>query len=184
MSFLVSFIDLETGKLISLEILRNVIQIFDKDDKKVNFKDSSIRMISGYNIKQTIIDDKFKKDSYYNSNLDEKEFSDLVSGKNTYEVLSSKNLVNKKRENVELFSNLYLMMGGNEDGLSRENLAKCLALSQQIIEDPTSYLTKSEVTNDSTYYSIADDIIKTLSRNNTDKISPEDFINIMTYNEI
>lgn len=167
-----------------MEILRSLIQIFDKDDKKGLFKESSIRMISGYNIKQTIIQDKFKKDTYYNLNLDEPEFSDLISGKNTYEVLYTKELVNKKRENVELYSNLYLMMGGNNDGLSRENLAKCIALSQQIIEDPSGYLNKNENPNTSNYYSIADDIIKTLGRNSNDKISPEDFINIMTYNDI
>jgi hypothetical protein len=165
-----------------LETLRTLIQIYFKDEKKTNFKESSAKMISTYKMQDNIKSGKFNQDTYYNENLDEIEFKGLVSGKNTKETLFSvsNNRIDSKRQNIEMYTKLYFLMGGNNEGISRDNLAKCIAVSVNFSNNPEDMIKYDSPINYNEYYTAAESIIKNLARTRSDMLSPEDFINIMT----
>lgn len=125
---------------------------------------------------------KFNEQNYYNENLDEVEFKGLVSGKNTKEALFSvtNNTIDSKRQNIEMYTKLYFLMGGNNEGISRDNLARCIALSVNFNNNPEEMITKDTPINYNEYYTVAETIIKNLGRTRSDMLTPEDFINIMT----
>lgn len=139
-------------------------------------------MISTYKMQDNIKNGKFNEQNYYNENLDEVEFKGLVSGKNTKEELFgvTNNTIDSKRQNIETYTKLYFLMGGNNEGISRDNLARCIALSVNFSNNPEEMITKDTPINYNEYYTVAETIIKNLGRTRSDLLTPEDFINIMT----
>lgn len=124
-----------------------------------------------------------EENKMYNINLDEKEFKDLLTAQNTKEVLFKSNTnIDDKRENIELYTKLYYLMGGTSEGISRDNLAKAIALSVNFCNNPDEVMKSSSIpsSNYNNFIEIADSIIKTLSRSKDNMLSPEDFINVMT----
>ena len=116
----------ESGKTLSLEFIRSMLQIYSVDEKMATFKDSSLKMLSTYKMQEHMKQNTFDKTTFYNENLDVQEFTDLISGKKTKEILFTREPINKKREDIEEYYKLYSLMGGTLEGISKENLAKCI----------------------------------------------------------
>lgn len=161
------------GQTVSLETIRSMLRIHCVDERKREYNKTALNMISSYKLKEHIIDGSFDKGNYYEETLSQAEFREIINGSKTKDILfnNSKNTIDNKRTNIEDYSKLYSLFTDKDDGISVNNLAKCLEIAAQTLEGSSS---------STNYLSLAQDIINTLGRSFGDKLTPEDFINIMT----
>jgi hypothetical protein len=77
-------------------------------------------------------------------------------------------------------------MGGDQRGISKANLKKCLITASQFYTNTDSFLTSDQSTflkmSDNEINAEVDDIINLLSNESKDYLSIKDFTNIMTSN--
>jgi len=83
------------------------------------------------------------------------------------------------KSNVEEIISLYYLMGGDKDGISCERLNSCLATFYNIYEngDFTSEVNSS---NNRDYQYEAQQIINLLGSKSNNRLSLQDFVNLMT----
>lgn len=154
-----------------------MLQIHCVENKPKGYNSSAINMLSTYKLKDNIVKNKFDPKVYYNETLEKQEFTELLIGVNTKEALFPKDYksVDSKRQNIELYTKLYLIFADKEDGISSTGLAKCLETADQLIEKNNIQFEA----NSNKYLKLAEEIISLLGTQK-DRLTPEDFINIMT----
>ena len=74
--------------------MRNIISVFKKD---ANLDDNFIKIISTYNMADSIKSGKFRSDAYYDEILNSEEFSNFTTGKNIKELLFYNDNIESKR---------------------------------------------------------------------------------------
>ena len=148
----------------------------------VNFNEATIKLITNYKLNEHILENNFNPTIFYDILLEENEFCDLISGIKTKEILNLNTNIDEKRQHIEYYTNLYTLMGGTNEGISKENLAKCFKIVFEMLDNPNDLL-NSTTLNYKEYKGLAEEVIANLSRNKSELLSPEDFINIMTSNE-
>ncbi len=166
----------EDDKVFSLEFIRDLLSLY-----KGNSKDNAARILSTWKIADAIMDDSIK-DGKYEHMLSKKELRRILTGKFLKEdMLFDKYALNLKKENAEEYSKLLLLLGGNEKGLSKESLTKCLATAEAFASNPKETL-KGEISinADSTAFKNAAEEILNLMGSEENFLTINDFINIMT----
>jgi hypothetical protein len=83
---------------VNLEYLRNIMYIFDKD---AGLNEPFKKIISTYNIADSIKSGKFKKEKLYDEILNSEEFSNFITGKNLKELLFFNDSLDSKRLHLE-----------------------------------------------------------------------------------
>lgn len=169
--------DLETMDTIDLDKLRPILAQYGKD---AELKSNIIQIISSYKLTEKMLKNEVV-DKSYNVKFNEESFCQFVSGKEIKNVIYGKTLPEQKDE-IEEFYKLYILMGGTMDGISKESLNKCITNTFKLYGDPEGYM-KSTFNADLeklNYNREAEDMIKTLGRYQDDKLTLEDFMNIMT----
>ena len=164
----------EEDKVFSLDFIRDLITLY-----KGNSKDNAARIISTWNFPNAIEND-LVKDGKYDVLLSKKELRDIITGKFLKDkLLFDSYTLELKRKNVEEYSKLFILLGGNEKGLSKEAIKKCLATADAFSSNPKELL-KGEISIDlNAFKNEAEDIFKVLG-SDQEFITIKDFVNIMT----
>ena len=109
--------------------------------------------------------------------FNEEEFVNFLTGKDTKELIFEDNSdLNQKRFKIEDYAKLYELIGGNQNGINKDDLKKNIEevlklLSQNEDEGKLSQIAEEQ----------AKEVIELLG-SNEDSLTPEDFMNIMTSN--
>jgi hypothetical protein len=140
---------------------------------KVNISQNTKNTILNYKLVDNIIEGKVT--SYNPSSFDEKNFVDFFSGKDLKNILFECSL-DEKKDKVELLTNLYGMIGGNNNGITKENLIKSLKNFYSLIKNDKNN-NDNEINKKAEKE--AEEIIEFLGEN-AESISLNDFINMMT----
>ena len=141
-----------------------------------NFPKPFLKIITQYKLMDSIKKGNFKPDTYHNVIFTEEEFVNLLTGKETKELLFSPNIdLNEKRFKIEEYNKLYELLGGNENGISKENLKKAIG-------EVLTALNKGNKVSDDLIDQEAEEIIELLGTSGTDSLSIDDFVNIMLSN--
>lgn len=140
---------------------------------KVNISQNTKNTILNYKLVDNIIEGKVT--SYNPSSFDEKNFVDFFSGKDLKNILFESSL-DEKKDKVELLTNLYGMIGGNNNGITKENLIKSLKNFYSLIKNDKNN-NDNEINKKAEKE--AEEIIEFLGEN-AESISLNDFINMMT----
>ena len=120
---------------------------------------------------------KFNKDNLHNVVFNEEEFVNFLTGKDTKDLIFDDNSdLSQKRFKIEDYAKLYELIGGNQNGINKEDLVKNIKevlelLNQNESEDKLNLIAEEQ----------AKEIIELLG-SNVDSLTPEDFMNIMTSN--
>ena len=120
---------------------------------------------------------KFNKDNLHNVVFNEEEFVNFLTGKDTKDLIFDDNSdLSQKRFKIEDYAKLYELIGGNQNGINKEDLVKNIKevlelLNQNESEDKLNLIAEEQ----------AKEVIELLG-SNVDSLTPEDFMNIMTSN--
>ena len=158
--------------------MRDMCQIYCVENKKKEYNSACISMITAYKIKNNIINGNFDKSSFYNETLDKREFVEMIDGSKAKDLLFQNNSINSKRESIEYFTKLYYLIADKDDGITARGLAKCIDISMSLYEK--NLILSPNDANANKYLGFAEEIIGYLGRDSSGKLTPEDFINIMT----
>ncbi len=160
------------SNIIDYEIIRKILSInYNKDNEKnILF----YKIASSYNFVNAIKDRNFNKNSYNNELFNEQDFINFVTGKNFKNLLFENDNINEKRFEVENYSMLYELLGGDKDGIKKEDIKSC-------IKEAYFALNNSEIPENKLEKEI-DEIMNYLSTDEENKLSMNDFLNIMTCN--
>lgn len=160
------------SNIIDYEIIRKILSInYNKDNEKnILF----YKIASSYNFVNAIKDRNFNKNSYNNELFNEQDFINFVTGKNFKNLLFENDNINEKRFEVENYSMLYELLGGDKDGIKKEDIKSC-------IEEVYFALNNSKIPKKKLEKEI-DEIMNYLSTDGENKLSMKDFLNIMTCN--
>lgn len=149
---------------VDAEQFRNVMSIFARE---VGLKDNVVRIIESYLVTHKKSNGQVSDESYCNF-MSGKEMKTLIFDKNAEE----------KRKRIEELSNVYVLMGGTNDGISKENLNRCISQTMFLYTEPERF--KGTETEKSKFNHEAEEIINLLGRDKADRLTFEDFINAMT----
>lgn len=159
---------------IYLDHLRTLISSFGDE---ANMKTDIKQLISNYHVIENILNNSVSTDK-----ISQEEFCDFLSGKEIKKLLFESN-IDEKRQKVEYFYKLFTIMGGTNNGISADCLNKCIIEMRSLYEDPDKYINSSSSSlsvDKKTYVQEAQELINLLSMDKSDKLSLEDYINIMT----
>ena len=139
------------------------------------FKEEILKMIENYRVTDMLLQEENKE---FNVKLSEADFCNFISGVEIKNLLFTKG-INNKIHNIEEIISLYYLMGGDKDGISCERLNSCLATFYNIYEngDFTSEVNSS---NNRDYQYEAQQIINLLGSKSNNRLSLQDFVNLMT----
>lgn len=158
--------------------MRDMCQIYCVETKKKEYNHACISMITAYKLKNNITSGNFDKSNLYNETLDKREFVEMIDGSKAKELLFKNDSINSKKDNIEYFTKLYYLIADKDDGITARGLAKCIDMSMSLYEK-NIILSPSDA-NANKYLGLAEEIIGYLGRDSSGKLTPEDFINIMT----
>ena len=170
------FIDLcklnDDQKQIDLNFIRRLLAINNNNYSKIFLK-----FLTQYKLIDEMRKGKFNKESLHNVVFNEEEFVNFLTGKDTKELIFEDNSdLNQKRFKIEDYAKLYELIGGNQNGINKDDLKKN-------IEDVLKLLNQNE--DEGKLSQIAEEQAKEvieLLGSNEDSLTPEDFMNIMTSN--
>lgn len=119
---------------IELVKFRGLISLFPN----VELKDKVKQIVTNYHLPQKLLKGEIENNTI-NAKLNETDFCDLIRGCEIKTVLFEKNL-DEKRTNFEELYTLYNFMGGNGDGISKNNLSFSIAKALNLYVDPHKYM--------------------------------------------
>ena len=157
---------------VDLNFIRRLLAINNNNYSKIFLK-----FITQYKLIDEMRKGKFNKDNLHNVVFNEEEFVNFLTGKDTKELIFDDNSdLSQKRFKIEDYAKLYELIGGNQNGINKEDLVKNIKevlelLSQNESEDKLNLIAEEQ----------AKEIIELLG-SNVDSLTPEDFMNIMTSN--
>ena len=159
---------------VDLNFIRRLLAINNNNYSKIFLK-----FITQYKLIDEMKKGKFNKENLHNVVFNEEEFVNFLTGKDTKELIFDDNSdLSQKRFKIEDYAKLYELIGGNQNGINKEDLVKNIKevlelLNQNESEDKLNLIAEEQ----------AKEIIELLSSNG-DSLTPEDFMNIMTSNTI
>ena len=159
-------------KQIDLNFIRRLLAINNNNYSKIFLK-----FITQYKLIDEMRKGKFNKDNLHNVVFNEEEFVNFLTGKDTKDLIFDDNSdLSQKRFKIEDYAKLYELIGGNQNGINKEDLVKNIKevlelLNQNESEDKLNLIAEEQ----------AKEIIELLG-SNVDSLTPEDFMNIMTSN--
>ena len=159
-------------KQIDLNFIRRLLAINNNNYSKIFLK-----FLTQYKLIDEMRKGKFNKESLHNVVFNEEEFVNFLTGKDTKELIFEDNSdLNQKRFKIEDYAKLYELIGGNQNGINKDDLKKNIEevlklLSQNEDEGKLSQIAEEQ----------AKEVIELLG-SNEDSLTPEDFMNIMTSN--
>ena len=136
--------------------------------------------ILNYKLIDSIIEGQVTEKVNPNS-FNEEQFVDFFSGKDLKKTLFNSS-IDKKKEKVEILTNVYGMIGGNNEGLNKTNLVNSLKIFYNMIKYPDSHFKLEKITDhdiNTLAQKEANEIIQFLGEDGKN-ISLKDFINMMT----
>ena len=157
---------------VDLNFIRRLLAINNNNYSKIFLK-----FITQYKLIDEMRKGKFNKDNLHNVVFNEEEFVNFLTGKDTKELIFDDNSdLSQKRFKIEDYAKLYELIGGNQNGINKEDLVKNIKevlelLNQNESEDKLNLIAEEQ----------AKEIIELLG-SNVDSLTPEDFMNIMTSN--
>ena len=120
---------------------------------------------------------KFNKESLHNVVFNEEEFVNFLTGKDTKELIFEDNSdLNQKRFKIEDYAKLYELIGGNQNGINKDDLKKNIEEVLKLLNQNEDEGKLSQIAEEQ-----AKEVIELLG-SNEDSLTPEDFMNIMTSN--
>ena len=159
-------------KQIDLNFIRRLLAINNNNYSKIFLK-----FLTQYKLIDEMKEGKFNKENLHNVVFNEDEFVNFLTGKDTKELIFEDNSdLNQKRFKIEDYAKLYELVGGNQNGINREDLKKNIEevlklLNQNENEDKLSQIAEEQTK----------EVIELLGSSD-DSLTPEDFMNIMTSN--
>ena len=159
-------------KQVDLNFIRRLLAINNNNYSKIFLK-----FITQYKLIDEMRKGKFNKDNLHNVVFNEEEFVNFLTGKDTKDLIFDDNSdLSQKRFKIEDYAKLYELIGGNQNGINKEDLVKNIKevlelLNQNESEDKLNLIAEEQ----------AKEIIELLG-SNEDSLTPEDFMNIMTSN--
>ena len=136
--------------------------------------------ILNYKLIDSIIEGQVTEKVNPNS-FNEEQFVDFFSGKDLKKTLFNSS-IDEKKEKVEILTNVYGMIGGNNEGLNKTNLVNSLKIFYNMIKYPDSHFKLEKITDHDINILAqkeANEIIQFLGEDGKN-ISLKDFINMMT----
>ena len=136
--------------------------------------------ILNYKLIDSIIEGQVTEKVNPNS-FNEEQFVDFFSGKDLKKTLFNSS-IDEKKEKVEILTNVYGMIGGNNEGLNKTNLVNSLKIFYNMIKYPDSHFKLEKITDhdiNTLAQTEANEIIQFLGEDGKN-ISLKDFINMMT----
>ncbi len=160
--------------------IKKLGETIETHNEQANIPLNTKNAILNYKLVDSIIEGKVTEKCNPNS-FDEKNFVDFFSGKDLKKVLFNSS-IDEKKEKVEILTNLYGMIGGNTEGINKNNLVNSFKTFYNMIKYPDSHFKFEKITdrdiNDQAEKE-ANEIIEFLGDDGKN-ISLNDFINMMT----
>ena len=159
-------------KQVDLNFIRRLLAINNN-----NYSNIFLKFITQYKLIDEMRKGKFNKDNLHNVVFNEEEFVNFLTGKDTKDLIFDDNSdLSQKRFKIEDYAKLYELIGGNQNGINKEDLVKNIKevlelLNQNESEDKLNLIAEEQ----------AKEVIELLG-SNVDSLTPEDFMNIMTSN--
>ena len=159
-------------KQVDLNFIRRLLAINNNNYSKIFLK-----FITQYKLIDEMKKGKFNKENLHNVVFNEEEFVNFLTGKDTKDLIFDDNSdLSQKRFKIEDYAKLYELIGGNQNGINKEDLVKNIKevlelLNQNESEDKLNLIAEEQ----------AKEVIELLG-SNVDGLTPEDFMNIMTSN--
>ncbi len=160
------------SNIIDYELIRLILSVkYNKNNEKnIPF----YKIASSYNFVNGIKDGTFNKNTYNNELFNEQDFVNYITGKHFKDLIFENDNMNEKRFEVENYAMLYELLGGDKDGIKKEDIKSC-------IKEAYFALNNSEIPENKLEKEI-DEIMNYLSTDEENKLSMNDFLNIMTCN--
>ena len=170
------FIDLcklnDDQKQIDLNFIRRLLAINNNNYSKIFLK-----FLTQYKLIDEMRKGKFNKESLHNVVFNEEEFVNFLTGKDTKELIFEDNSdLNQKRFKIEDYAKLYELIGGNQNGINKDDLKKNIEEVLKLLNQNEDEGKLSQIAEEQ-----AKEVIELLG-SNEDSLTPEDFMNIMTSN--
>ena len=157
---------------IDLNFIRRLLAINNNNYSKIFLK-----FLTQYKLIEEMRQGKFSKENLHNVVFNEDEFVNFLTGKDSKELIFENNSeLSQKRFKIDDYAKLYELIGGNQNGINKEELKKN-------IEDVLRLLSQNK--NDEMISLMAEEQTKEIIEllgSNDDSLTPEDFMNIMTSN--
>ena len=161
-------------KQVDLNFIRRLLAINNNNYSKIFLK-----FITQYKLIDEMRKGKFNKDNLHNVVFNEEEFVNFLSGKDTKELIFDDNSdLSQKRFKIEDYAKLYELIGGNQNGINKEDLTKNIKEVFELLNENENEDKLNQIAEEQ-----AKEVIELLSSNG-DSLTPEDFMNIMTSNTI
>ena len=157
---------------IDLNFIRRLLAINNNNYSKIFLK-----FLTQYKLIEEMRQGKFSKENLHNVVFNEDEFVNFLTGKDSKELIFENNSeLSQKRFKIDDYAKLYELIGGNQNGINKEELKKNIEevlrlLSQNQNEEMINLMAEEQTK----------EIIELLGSND-DSLTPEDFMNIMTSN--
>ena len=170
------FIDLcklnDNQNQIDLNFIRRLLAINNN-----NYSKTFLKFLTQYKLIDEMRKGKFNKESLHNVVFNEEEFVNFLTGKDTKELIFEDNSdLNQKRFKIEDYAKLYELIGGNQNGINKDDLKKNIEEVLKLLNQNEDEGKLSQIAEEQ-----AKEVIELLG-SNEDSLTPEDFMNIMTSN--
>ena len=97
------------------------------------FSPSFLKIITRYQLTDAIKEGNFNPESYYKRVLSSEEFTHFITGKDIKDLIFENDKLNEKRFKTEEYYKLYELMGGNKEGIHKDNVKKCLKIAYEAL---------------------------------------------------
>ena len=159
---------------VDLNFIRRLLAIINNNYSKIFLK-----FITQYKLIDEMKKGKFNKENLHNVVFNEEEFVNFLTGKDTKELIFDDNSdLSQKRFKIEDYAKLYELIGGNQNGINKEDLTKNIKEVLELLNENENEDKLNQIAEEQ-----AKEVIELLSSNG-DSLTPEDFMNIMTSNTI
>jgi hypothetical protein len=159
---------------VDLNFIRRLLAINNNNYSKIFLK-----FITQYKLIDEMKKGKFNKENLHNVVFNEEEFVNFLTGKDTKELIFDDNSdLSQKRFKIEDYAKLYELIGGNQNGINKEDLTKNIKEVFELLNENENEDKLNQIAEEQ-----AKEVIELLSSNG-DSLTPEDFMNIMTSNTI
>ena len=159
---------------VDLNFIRRLLAINNNNYSKIFLK-----FITQYKLIDEMKKGKFNKENLHNVVFNEEEFVNFLTGKDTKELIFDDNSdLSQKRFKIEDYAKLYELIGGNQNGINKEDLTKNIKEVLELINENENEDKLNQIAEEQ-----AKEVTELLSSNG-DSLTPEDFMNIMTSNTI
>ena len=162
----------DNQKQIDLNFIRRLLAINNNNYSKIFLK-----FLTQYKLIDEMRKGKFNKESLHNVVFNEDEFVNFLTGKDTKELIFEDNSdLNQKRFKIEDYAKLYELIGGNQNGINKDDLKKNIEEVLKLLNQNEDEGKLSQIAEEQ-----AKEVIELLG-SDEDSLTPEDFMNIMTSN--